>query len=260
MGKRFQNKVVIITGSSSGIGRGTAQKFAEEGAKITITGRNSSALKQTKDLLVSSGTPEDFILEVIGDLTDEKIQEKVIADTVGKFGSINILVNNAGGLAPDRTNKEEYQRSMDVFDYVFKLNLRAAVNLMNLALPHLIKSKGEIINVSSIAALNSAVNQITRAYAVQYIKDNVRLNCINPGIISTNILEKQGKGEKAMEVYQDDRNKIPIGRVGQPKDIAEAIAFLADRTASEFIVGQSLVVDGGSSISNHISTGLLQDM
>ncbi|CAI4223681.1 unnamed protein product [Auanema sp. JU1783] len=267
MAKRFQDKVVIVTGSSNGIGRATAQKFAEEGAKVTITGRNSVTLKQTRDILIEAGSTEDCILEIIGDLVDMKVQEKLINDTVAKFGGIDVLINNAGGVAPDMTNTENFL-NIECFDYVINLNTRAVVNLMNLAIPHLIRSKGEIINVSSIAAFDfawtsvpyyaaskAALDQMTRAYAVRYIQDDVRVNSVNPGAVLTAIMEKQGIDASEMfEAIKEDRTKIPVGRIGQPKDIAETIAFLADRKTSGFIVGQCLVVDGGTSICNTMST------
>lgn len=262
---RFQDKVVIVTGSSNGIGRATALLFAEEGAKVTITGRSDEALQATKKGMQSVGAKDADILAIVGDLIDESIQKKIVEDTVSRFGGIDILVNNAGGTAPSNTVEQGFEQTMEAYDYVMNLNTRVVLTLTKLALPHLIASKGEVVMVSSIAALplampgfpyygmsKAALDQLTKALAARYIADGVRVNSVNPGIISTTIMQKQGFPEDMTRKFEaamaSDQNMVPAGRVGVAREVAEAIAFLADRRISSFIVGHSLVIDGGSSI------------
>uniref|UniRef100_A0A1I7XNX2 Dehydrogenase/reductase SDR family member 11 n=1 Tax=Heterorhabditis bacteriophora TaxID=37862 RepID=A0A1I7XNX2_HETBA len=172
---------------------------------------------------------------------------------------------------------------MDNYDYIMNLNTRAVLVLTQLALPYLIKSQGEIVMVSSVAGLNtagitlpyycmskSALDQLMRALATKYIDQGVRVNSVNPGLITTTIMQKQGatadQQSKVLishmnfyviivifkkEAYlTSDWKLIPARRAGSPRDVAEAIAFLADRRLSSYVVGHTLVVDGGSSIVN----------
>ncbi|PIO74817.1 oxidoreductase, short chain dehydrogenase/reductase family protein [Teladorsagia circumcincta] len=262
---RFQDKVVIVTGSSNGIGRATAILFAEEGAKVTITGRDERALAVTQKEMQHVGAKKEHIVAVQGDLINEHIQKKLIDVTIETFGKLDILVNNAGGTAPSNTLTQGFDQSMEAYDYVMNLNTRVVLALTKRALPHLIASKGEIVMVSSIAGLplaapgfpyysmsKGALDQLTRALAAKYILEGVRVNSVNPGMVATTIMQKQGLSEeqsrKAEIAVASNTAVVPAGRVGASRDIAEAIAFLADRRASSFIVGHSLVVDGGSSI------------
>ncbi|KAK5964364.1 DeHydrogenases Short chain [Trichostrongylus colubriformis] len=262
---RFTGKVVIVTGSSNGIGRATAVLFAEEGAKVMITGRNEEALATTRKEMENVGAKVEDIVAVQGDLIDEHVQKKLIDATIEAFGKIDILVNNAGGTAPSNTSASGFDQTMETYDYVMNLNTKVVLALTKRALPHLIASKGEIVMVSSIAALplaiprfpyygmsKAALDQLTKALAAQYILQGVRVNSVNPGIISTTIMQKQGLSEevsrKAEAAIASNTALVPAGRVGTAHDVAQAIAFLSDRRCSSFIVGHSLIVDGGSSM------------
>ena len=146
----FSGKVALVTGSSSGIGAAIAIQFAQYGAKVAITGRVAANLQKVADRIeqVSNGVKP---LQILGDLMDDSLPRRLIDQTVAKFGRLDILVNNAGGsslkgnLASDTLLEE--------FDWVFKLNLRSVVELTQLAVPHLEKTKGNIVNISSIASL-----------------------------------------------------------------------------------------------------------
>ncbi|EYB85360.1 hypothetical protein Y032_0299g1771 [Ancylostoma ceylanicum] len=211
---RFRDKVVIITGSSNGIGRETAILFSSEGAKVTITGRNSQALEETKRLMIRAGACEDGILDIRGDLRDDAVKADLVQATVKKFGGIDILVNNAGGGAIDNSNEQGFEQGMDNYDYILDLNLRSVVVLCKLALPHLIERQGEIVMVSSICGLRQgcpalpyysmskgALDQLMRAMAVEYISKGVRVNSVNPGLITTTFMQKQGATlERQLEV------------------------------------------------------------
>ena len=146
----FSGKVALVTGSSSGIGAAIAIQFAQYGAKVAITGRNAANLQKISDQIekVSNGVKP---LQIIGDLLDDSLPRRLVDETVAKFGRLDILVNNAGGSTPKGTLASE--NLLDEFDAVFKLNVRSVVELTQRAVPHLEKTKGNIINISSAASI-----------------------------------------------------------------------------------------------------------
>ncbi|EPB79088.1 oxidoreductase, short chain dehydrogenase/reductase family protein [Ancylostoma ceylanicum] len=245
-------------GSSNGIGRETAILFSSEGAKVTITGRNSQALEETKRLMIRAGACEDGILDIRGDLRDDAVKADLVQATVKKFGGIDILVNNAGGGAIDNSNEQGFEQGMDNYDYILDLNLRSVVVLCKLALPHLIERQGEIVMCPALpyySMSKGALDQLMRAMAVEYISKGVRVNSVNPGLITTTFMQKQGATlERQLEVREEfltsDSKRVPARRAGTSMEIAQAIAFLADRSMSSYVVGHTLVVDGGCSIVN----------
>ncbi|KAL6737853.1 hypothetical protein Aduo_011464 [Ancylostoma duodenale] len=264
---RFDGKAVIVTGSSNGIGRATAHLFAREGASVTICGRNEVSLNESKELLLTmNGNDEKKIVVVRGDVCDEEVMKQIIDKTVQQFGRLDVLVNNAGGTYGSISVDHELEGDLSTFDYTLNANMRSVLRLCQLAYPHLIQTKGEIVNVSSVAGLcngaavpfpfysisKAAQDQLTRNLAIHYIRKGVRVNSVNPGIISTNIIQKQGftddvvkKGEGRMV---SEHSRVPYQLAGKPEDVAEAILFLADRQRSNYIVGHQLVIDGGSSL------------
>ncbi|CAJ0594140.1 unnamed protein product [Cylicocyclus nassatus] len=265
---QFDERAVIITGSSSGIGRATAQLFAREGASVTLCGRNETSLQESKRLvLAENGNNEAKVVLVKGDLREEDVMKKTIDETVEKFGRLDVLINNAGGVATGSPLVgSEIDGDLGRFDYAWEINTKSILRLCQLALPHLEKAKGEIVNVSSIAGLNNgsgslspfysiakaAQDQLTRNLALHYITKGVRVNSVNPGAVATSILQKQGFTDEMVKKCEDamvaEFRLVPCQRIGQPEDIAEAILFLADRKRSSYIVGHQLVVDGGSSL------------
>ncbi|PAV82115.1 hypothetical protein WR25_12573 [Diploscapter pachys] len=264
MSGRFQDKVAIVTGSSNGIGRAIAILFAKEGAKVTIHGRVEKDLQETANQIVSAGILSENVVVVKGDLREDSVQKELLQKTLDTFGKLDILINNAGGVGPDMCGRKGFDMNMEDYDYLFDLNLRAVVTLTNICMPHLIKSKGEIIMNSSISALplatttlvyyamtKSALDQYTRALAIQVIRDGVRVNSVNPGVVLTKIFEKQGgNAEKIATALAMDPLIVPAGYYATPQDIAEVVAFLADRKVSHYIVGHCLVVDGGNTLMN----------
>lgn len=266
---RFQDKVVIVTGSSSGIGAATALLFAKEGARVTITGRKQDKLQEVHDSIVAAGVPEDRILTIVGDLTDEGIQKRLINDTVGRWGHLDVLVNNAG--ANMNGGKVGFEADDDAYVKTMQVNLRSVIQLVRLARPHLVSSKGEIVNISSIAGLKFAsklapyyaiakagLDQFTRALAIDLIEQGVRVNGVSPGLVKTNFMENSGlnkeQSEKVYDFYCSRRGALPRGSAADPAEIANVIAFLADRAASSFIVGQMIVADGGTSLVVGLAT------
>lgn len=254
---RFDNKVSIITGSSNGIGKATAILFAKEGSKVTITGRNVEALQATKEECIKVGAKEEDILDIIGDITTEEVQNELINKTIEKFGKLDILVNNHGGIRHE-TNKEG-EWNIETFDAVIDQNCKSTLAMCLKAIPHLKITKGNIVNVSSIASnvpldrypfygmAKSAMDQLTRMLAYKYAAFGIRTNAINPGSIETTIAEKIGVPPEVSKKMKDivSVEGIPMQRVGVPEEIAQPIAFLADDTTSSYMTGQTMIVDGG---------------
>ncbi|PIC24864.1 hypothetical protein B9Z55_018014 [Caenorhabditis nigoni] len=155
---RFSGKVALITGSSTGIGKATAILFAQEGAKVTITGRNTQRLEEMKQEILKAGIPEDHVLAITADLNTEEGQDELINETIEKFGKLDILINNAGALFHDAQGRNGIAQDISVYDRTMEINMRTVVTLTQKALKFLIEAKGEIVNVSSMAAGPQAVS------------------------------------------------------------------------------------------------------
>ncbi|CAO4372805.1 unnamed protein product [Caenorhabditis nigoni] len=270
---RFSGKSVIITGSSNGIGRATAVLFARYGAQVTITGRDAERLEVTRQKILKAGGQN--VNAVLADVTDPQGQDRIIQSTLEKFGKIDVLVNNAGANIVDGTMNTD--QSMDLYHKTFQLNFQAVVEMIKKTKEHLIKTKGEIVNVSSIAsgpqalpmapyyaAAKAALDQYTRCVAIDLIQYGVRVNAVNPGVVSTGFLSAMGLPDPVQnkaEAFMASRKEcIPAGVCGQPEDIAELIVFLADRKRASYIIGQSIVADGGSSLVAGMHAHDLKDM
>ncbi|XP_019641645.1 PREDICTED: uncharacterized protein LOC109483097 [Branchiostoma belcheri] len=249
----FRGKVAIITGASAGIGKGTAVEFAQLGAHLALTGRNEENLQATAKACVEAGTPEDKILIVTGDICDDEVRKNLVDQTAQKFGRIDVLVNNAGTLTfgnLETTDMAEYDKTMDV-------NVRSVVRLTQLCVPHLTKTKGAIVNVSSIKGIRSfskhlaynisksAVDQFTRCVALELAPKQIRVNSVNPGTIRTDIFQTSGMTEEEItQYYEHHKTTHALGRIGEVPEVAKTIAFLASSDAS-FITGAQVPVDGG---------------
>ncbi|KHJ76935.1 oxidoreductase, short chain dehydrogenase/reductase family protein, partial [Oesophagostomum dentatum] len=201
----FSIKSLFVQGSSSGIGAGTALLFAKEGAKVTITGRKPDGLEATKQSILNAGVKEDNVNVVIADITDAVGREKVISSTVEKFGGVDILVNNAGGLLHDGKGQAGASADVDVLQKTMDLNVYSAIQMVQLARPHLAKAKGEVVNISSIAGqpkgaprflyycmAKGALDQMTRGLAVELIAEGIRVNSVSPGAVVTHFAQNAG--------------------------------------------------------------------
>ncbi|CRL04899.1 CLUMA_CG017950, isoform A [Clunio marinus] len=245
----FEGKVVIITGASSGIGAETAQEFSKLGAKVVLVGRNLENLQK-----VASGCgSSDKVLVVQADVTVQNDANKIIDETVKTFSKIDVLVNNAGIIeigSIENTSIEQYDRVMNT-------NMRSIYYLTMLAVPYLIETKGNIVNVSSVNGIRSfpgvlaynlskaALDQFTRCVALELAPKNVRVNSVNPGVIVTNIHKRGGMSEEAYAKFlEHSKTTHALGRPGNVQEVSGTITFLASSTAS-FITGASLPVDGG---------------
>ncbi|CAJ0564285.1 unnamed protein product, partial [Mesorhabditis spiculigera] len=256
MAKQFEGKVVLITGSSNGIGRGIAVHFAARGAKVTLTGRSAEALEDAKKECVAAGASEANILSIAGNLTEEPFMSKLVNDTVVHFGQLDVLVNNAGVTDKEMSGKQPgvLTQGLDSYDYIFQINVRCVVHLCREATPHLEKTKGAIVNISSIVASDiqsanfpyygmskSALDSLTKSLALELIRKGIRVNGV-----------KQGATREVMDQVENALSSrfemIPVGFFGKPEDIAHITGFLSDSVQSRYIIGQSIRVDGGSSL------------
>ncbi|KAK3098918.1 hypothetical protein FSP39_024274 [Pinctada imbricata] len=242
-------KVALITGASSGIGAATAVLFSKLGADLALTGRKEDNLKKVGDSCSGSSKP----LLIPGDIVKEDDVKRIVDTTIQHYGKLNILVNFAGII--ELGNIES--TSLEQYDRMFNVNVRSIYHLTMLAVPHLVKSEGNIVNVSSVNGMRSfpnvlaycmsksAVDQFTRCVALELAPKKVRVNCVNPGVIITELQKRGGLDEEAYAKFLErSKETHALGRPGEPQEAAEAIAFLASDAAS-FITGATLPVDGG---------------
>jgi NAD(P)-dependent dehydrogenase (short-subunit alcohol dehydrogenase family) len=251
----FTGKVALITGSSSGIGATTAIFFSKAGAQVVVTGRNAQNVSQVAQECTKVSPKGLKALEVVADLTKNDDCKRLIESTISKFGKLDILVNNAGAGA---ISSIKDPLVIDIYDRVMKLNLRSVVYLTHLAVEHLEKTKGVIINISSVAGLKplvpfsiycmskSALDMFTKCLALELGPKGIRVNVVNPAAVKTNFGEAMGFGKEDINKRMEEHAKqYPLGRVGEPEDIANAILYLASDESS-FVTGINLVLDGGS--------------
>ena len=246
----MQDKIVIITGASSGIGRAAAQIFTENGAKVVAVGRNSKELNALRDEVQDKNGSLKIQLADIREIT---LAERVVNDTIETFGAIDVLVNAAGIIQ----NGSIEDTTIDDWDKMMNINLRSVFQLMQKCVPHLEKSKGSVVNVSSVAGTRAfpnvlaycvskaAVDQLTRCAALELAPKGVRVNAVNPGVVVTNLHRRGGMDEEAYQNFLNNSKKThPLGRVGEAREVAELIYFLASDKAS-WITGATYEIDGG---------------
>ena len=241
---KFSGKVVIITGGSRGIGKATANLFAKEGASVVITAKNNTRLQ--------SAAKELGVVGLVGDIRRSNDVENVVKKTLDEFGKIDILVNNAG-IFPDV--KPLHETSEEEWNEIIDTNLTGQFRFTKAVIPHMMKNGGCIVNVSSDAGLKSFENfeadsysatkaaliHLTKTWAIEYAKYKIRVNCICPGIVETDMTEPylRTEADRAMAIAEH-----PIGRIGNPEDVAKAILYFASEDSS-WITGAILPVDGG---------------
>jgi NAD(P)-dependent dehydrogenase (short-subunit alcohol dehydrogenase family) len=244
----FKNQVVMVTGGTSGIGKASALAFAKAGAKVAVSGRREAAGREVVAEIQAEGGESIFVQ---ADVTREAEVKALVEKTLETYGRLDVAFNNAGlewaGPITDAT-EEDYRR-------VFDTNVWSVVVGMKYEIPAMLKTGGgAIINTSSVAghigmsgaslyiASKHAVEGLTKSAALEFAQQGLRINAVSPAVIETDMVQRFTGGNE--DVLNHMRGLHPIGRSGQPREVAEPVLFLASESAS-FITGTSLVIDGG---------------
>jgi len=246
----MKGKVALVTGASSGIGRATALVLAREGAQVVAVGRSESELNSLRE---AAEATDGGIKTHLADLTELTQIDRLVTETVEHFGQIDVLVN-AAGIIKSATLENT---TLDEWDKMLNINLRSVFYLMQRCLPHLEASKGNVVNVSSVTGTRAfpgvlaycvskaGIDQLTRCAALELASKGVRVNAVNPGVVETNLHKRGGMSQDDYEKFLSNAaNTHPIGRAGQPEEVAELIHFLASDRAG-WVTGATYAIDGG---------------
>jgi NAD(P)-dependent dehydrogenase (short-subunit alcohol dehydrogenase family) len=247
MADRLHDKVAIITGAATGIGRAAAQLFAAEGARVVVADRNGPAAEQTVASIGESGGNAIFVPVDVS----KEVQVKAMVDTaVAEFGKVDVLVNDAGVLI--RTPPLHEVSALD-WDLSLDTNLRGVFLCCKYTIPHMMESGGSIVNVSSTSGIRASLNslpygvskagviQLTQTASRQYAEQRIRVNAIIPGLVDS----PQSRGSTgSTETFDQRVSEVPIGRAGEPQDVAYLMLYLAS-DESTYVTGSSFVIDGG---------------
>lgn len=249
---RLRGKVAIVTGGNAGIGEAVAKAFAREGASVVITGRRQGELDRVVGDIVKE---QGQVLAVAGSVTDEAHVQEAVRQALQQFGRLDILVNNAGigefGKRLHETDDATWAQILDV-------NLNGVFRMTRAALPQMLKQgAGAIVNISSIASLmglpslpayaasKGALDSLTRALAVDYAKEGIRCNVVNPGLIDTPMAAPLMSNPEQLDPIL---SCYPIRRVGKPEEVAHMVLYLASDEAA-WVTGGTFPIDGGITIS-----------
>ena len=246
--KTLENKVALVTGGTSGIGKATAIALGVAGAKVVFSGRRESEGEDTAALIRQSGAE---CLFVRSDVSSEADVEALIEKTVASYGKLDVAFNNAGIESP---LKPLHEQSVEDFDKLMAINVRGVFLCMKYQIQQMLtQGAGVIINNSSMGGMiafpgvspyiasKHAVMGLTRSAALDYAKQGIRINAVNPGFIATEMMDRFTTTSSILEQFA---SVIPMGRLGQSEEIAATVVFLCSDAAS-YITGQSLLVDGG---------------
>ncbi len=250
---RLKDKIVVVTGASSDIGISIVKRLTEEGAKVVMLGRKLDVLESEKSVIDN----KDAAIPMQCDIIDEAQVNQTIEQILNKYGSIDILINNAGAInepihfheMPD----SEIKKLIDV-------NMHGVFKMTKAVLPSMLENKsGCVVNIGSISSeraiprvhlavyssTKAAISMFTKAIAIEYARSNIRCNCVNPGIINSGMIKPYLDDPQARKVLED---RLPLNRVGEPVDVANAVLYLASDEAN-WITGTILNVDGGKTAS-----------
>ena len=248
---RLAGKVALITGGGTGIGRAIALAFAREGASVTLAGRRLEKLKEVAGEVEKQG---GAMLPVVCDVVRAKDADRAVSETARKFGKLNVLVNNAGTLSVstvDTVSEEDWDRVMTV-------NVKGPFLMSRAALKEFRKAGGgAIVNIGSVLGLvamkdraaycasKGGVTMLTKAMALDHAYENVRVNCICPSIVETDLVKGLfNDSEQGRRLRESRTGTIPLGRFGKPADVAELAVFLASEESS-WLTGAAIPLDGG---------------
>ena len=247
----FEDQVALVTGASSGIGRETALMIARRGGRVVATGRNEAALEVLQD--EASGADGE-VVRIAGDLTEAAFRGRLVEFAGAAAGSdgLDVLVNAAGIIGSGSVEAT----SLEAFDQMMDVNVRTLFDLSRQCLPLLEQAPGAIVNVSSVTGTRAfpgvlsycvskaAVDQMTRCMALDLAPKGVRVNAVNPGVVRTNLHRAGGMDEESYASIERSAGTHPLGRPGEPEEVAELICFLASSRAG-WITGECVAVDGG---------------
>ena len=253
---RLKDKVAVVTGSTSGIGIGIANLFAAEGAKVVICGRREAKGQAVVDEIKKNGGEASYHFM---DITDPESIEKLLADTAEKYGKIDVLVNNAANVALKDGRVDEL--TLEMWDQIFQSDMRGTFYTTKCVIPYMQKNEngGSIINIGSMASCGgdlgstayacakAGVDMLTKYTALQYGKQNIRCNCVRPGLIVT----PQNEANVPQALKDIFLSNIMVNRYGCPEDIGHMCVYLAS-DESAYVSGQIVNVDGG--LNSHVST------
>ena len=246
----FAGKTIIVTGATSGIGRASAEAFGRERGSVVLVGRQERALAEAAGAVRAAGGQA---ATCSADLTAADAPERIVNAALAAFGHLDVLVNAAGVIATGALEAT----TDEIWDTMMAVNLRAPFRLMRAAAPHLTARKGAVVNVSSVNGLRSfpnvlaycvskaGVDHLTRCAAIEMAPAGVRVNAVNPGVTVTNLHRRSGMTEPQYAAFLErSKETHPIGRPGQPDEIAALILFLASDRAG-WMTGETIPIDGG---------------
>jgi NAD(P)-dependent dehydrogenase (short-subunit alcohol dehydrogenase family) len=254
MKSKTRERAIMITGVTSGIGRAVARRFADSTATIIGFGRDRSALEEVEqEIREAGGAPILIALDV----TQEADLRHAVDTAIGESGRLDVLVNAAGHISTGTIETTQ----LSAWDAMMNINLRSVFQLMQFVAPHLIKTQGNIVNISSVTGLRSfpgvlaycvskaGLDQLTRCSALDLAPHGVRVNAVNPGVVITEIHKRGGMSEAEYDSFlEHSKTTHPLGRVGRAAEIAELVFFLASEKAS-WITGATYQIDGGRALT-----------
>ena len=249
----FENRVALVTGAASGMGLATAKAFAEAGAAVVLANFREEAAKAEAERLIAAGHKA---IAIRCDVSDEAQVAAMVNRTVADFGRLDAAFNNAGVMARIAPTADS---TYEEWERVIGINLRGVWSCMKYELRQMERQgSGAIVNNASVGALTGnpgigsyiaskhGVIGLTRTAALEYVKNGIRVNAVNPGLIDTQIARDVVSGNE--QAYGEIAKSVPIGRAGRPEEIASAVLWLCSPEAS-YVVGQALTVDGGMTIA-----------